>query len=222
MVAGEHSPEELLGVVVHVVVAVPGGADPAAGPVAEQPRGHLALAKATSQKVLVVVPNLFQFLVREFHGRTRPKSFPTRFAFLLELRGGDTCQARALCFREGYVVGSVARGEEREVQSERLIPLASQEHGGRLIKAPIRLLATGLQFFQPFLTLRQALGRPLAFHKAAQRETAVLIAAARVRVFRRGHGGRKALVAGKLRGTFGNSGGYSGVDLGRGELGVAI
>ncbi len=69
VIAGKNAPENLLSVVVHVVVAVPGGADLAAGPVSEQTRRQLARAQAASQEVLVVVPEPLQFLVVKLHRR---------------------------------------------------------------------------------------------------------------------------------------------------------
>ena len=96
VIAGKDSPEDLLGVVVHVVVAVPGGADLAARPVAEQAGRHLAFPQAAGQEILVVVPNLLQLLVLELDGGARPEILPALFRFLLELLHGDLRQARHL------------------------------------------------------------------------------------------------------------------------------
>ena len=63
VIARKNAPEDLLAVVVHVVVAVPCGADVAAGPIREQARRYLAFPQAARQKVLVAVPNLFQLLI---------------------------------------------------------------------------------------------------------------------------------------------------------------
>ena len=76
VVRAEHAPPHLLGVVVHVVVAVPRRADAPAGPVAEQPRCHFALAQTARQEILVVIPDPLQFAVLEFNRRFRPERAP--------------------------------------------------------------------------------------------------------------------------------------------------
>ena len=78
VIAGKHTPEDLLRVVIHVVVAVPGRADLACRPVPEKARRYLALAQAAGKIVLVVVPDSLQLLVFQLHCRTRPELLPVR------------------------------------------------------------------------------------------------------------------------------------------------
>jgi len=66
--------------------------------------------------------------------------------------------------------------------------------------------------------LRGALQHPLALHMATQGETAVFIAAARIRILHRGNRSRKMLIAGKLREPLGDP----TVNLGWRKLGLAI
>ena len=76
MITRKHAPEHLLGVVVHVIVAVPGGTDFAARPITKQARCNLAFTEAACKPVLVVIPPSLEFLIFELHRRTGPKIIP--------------------------------------------------------------------------------------------------------------------------------------------------
>src|SRR6266536_4060201 len=92
VIAGKHTPENLLRVVIHMIVAVPSRADPACRPVPEKARCYLALAQTAGKEVLVVVPDALQFLVVQLDCRTRPELLPVRLAVLADAAEGGPCQ----------------------------------------------------------------------------------------------------------------------------------
>src|ERR1700733_10754834 len=89
MIARKNTPENLLAVIVHVVIAMPGGADVAGRPIPKQTWSHLAFSEATGQKVLVTVPNPFQLLIIQLHRGMRPKFPPMLFRPALQLADFD-------------------------------------------------------------------------------------------------------------------------------------
>ena len=74
MVRGKRDPERLLEVVVRVVVAVPGGADPAVAPVREQPGTVDARADSAIEEVEVAIPGPFERFVAELDTGPTPES----------------------------------------------------------------------------------------------------------------------------------------------------
>ena len=75
----------------------------------------------STQEILVVVPDLFQILVVKLHRGSRPKFFQA-VSFSCSRCSGGICARRGdFLLREGDVVRAVARGEEREVQPQRLL-----------------------------------------------------------------------------------------------------
>ena len=70
VVAGENAPKDLLAVVVEVVVTVPRASDVSIRPISEQSWRGLMLSHTTRQEILIVIPNAFQILVENTHGRS--------------------------------------------------------------------------------------------------------------------------------------------------------
>ena len=111
MIAGEHAPEDLLRVVVHVVVTVPGGADVAAGPVSEETRRDFPFPQATSEPVLVVIPAAFEVFIFKLDRGARPEATPELIGITLQVGSGESRQTVCLGRRVSDVVRMIARRE---------------------------------------------------------------------------------------------------------------
>ena len=134
VIGAEHAPPDLLGVVVHVIVAVPRSADVPAGPVAEEAGCDLARAQTTGQEILVVIPDLLKFAIVEFDRRLRPEVTPASG------RGPLQFLRRAGGHADHLGVGSlpvalvVARRKQRDVQPEILELVAPGERKRRVVR----------------------------------------------------------------------------------------
>jgi len=87
VVAGENTPIHLLAVVIEMVITVPGASDIPIRPVSEQARSGLMLPQATCKEVLVVIPDAFEFLVKNIHSGSGPEFSPARFGSVLQILG---------------------------------------------------------------------------------------------------------------------------------------
>ena len=76
VVGGERHPEGLLGIVVHVVIAMPGGADVAEAPVGKKPRTGDPGAQGTTEKIKVLIPEPLEFGIGQADCRAGPILLP--------------------------------------------------------------------------------------------------------------------------------------------------
>ena len=88
VITGEHAPEHLLRVVIHVVVAVPSSTDLAAGSVAKEARRDFPFAQAAGEPVLIVVPETLEFFVVQLDSRVGPEVAPETAGVAQEIGSG--------------------------------------------------------------------------------------------------------------------------------------